>query len=77
MLQVINAQNILIMKLLHKQNLLYQDLQQTRVSSDSSEVRPSLHTPFPHPNIQKTNPLEQLNDDSSASLPPISSRPCK
>jgi len=41
MMQVINAQNILIIKLLHKQNMLYQDLQQTKESSHSSEPRPS------------------------------------
>ena len=40
MMQVINAQNVLILKLLHKQNILYQDLQQTKESSHSSDHRP-------------------------------------
>jgi hypothetical protein len=38
---VINAQNILILKLLRKQDMLYQDLQQTKDSSHSSDNRPS------------------------------------
>ena len=35
MMQVINAQNILIMKLLHRQNILYQELNKKFTSSDS------------------------------------------
>lgn len=35
MMQVINAQNILIMKLLQKQNALYHQLNQKFVSSES------------------------------------------
>ena len=41
MMQVVNAQNILILKLLRKQDMLYQDLQQTKDSSHSSDNRPS------------------------------------
>lgn len=35
MMQVINAQNILIMKLLQRQNVLYQELNKKFTSSDS------------------------------------------
>jgi hypothetical protein len=35
MMQVINAQNILIMKLLQRQNTLYQELNKKFTSSDS------------------------------------------
>ena len=39
-MQVINAQNILIMKLLQRQNLLYQELNKRLSSSDSGSRSP-------------------------------------
>ena len=41
MLQVINAQNSLIMKLLQRQNLLYQELNKRLSSSDSGSRSPN------------------------------------
>lgn len=46
MLSVMSAQNALIMKLLHKQNLLYQDLQQSRTASSSNEALGHPKTPL-------------------------------
>jgi hypothetical protein len=51
MMQVINAQNLLIMKLLHRQNLLYKQLAQRLPSSDSGSGNDKPH----HPPSQDAN----------------------
>jgi hypothetical protein len=63
MMQVINAQNLLIIKLLHRQNLLYKELAQRLPSSDSGSGNDKSH----HPSSQDAN-NEQSSSNSQRSL---------
>lgn len=68
MLGVINAQNILIMKLLQKQNQLHQELHRTKIFSESSDPQPSKEEKLQEESPLSVNPSRQSSDDWSSSV---------
>lgn len=73
MMQVINAQNLLIMKLLQRQNLLYQELNKKLTSSDSGSG--SVDKQDNHKKIsgyREFNNLEQFSSSSNPEADPHS-----
>jgi serine/threonine-protein kinase RIO1 len=72
MMQVINAQNILIMKLLQKQNQLYQELNRKFASSDSGSTSNKPHPQRQTSAYRELNNLEQFSSSSNPDPEPTS-----